>query len=474
MSDSRTVPADTSTEALGGPATETAATGPTAETAATGPTSTGGAGGLRARLLAGFGDPVLRILATATMVSTLGRGVFFTLTVLYFTTVVGLSAGQVAVVLSVASGVGVGTSLLGGQLADRLSARYLLVVLTVAEGVALVAYTAATSFAAVLALACVVTGAGSASHSVRSAIIARAFDGAARVGARAVLRTVTNVGIALGSAGGGLALLAGTGTAYRVTMVAAGVAYVLSALPLPRLPRRVDAPPRGAAPRRSGGRAAEAAAVPGRSPFRDARYLLLTVLSGAFSMQFALAEVGLPLWVSDHTVAPTVVVAIAFILNTVIVVAFQIRLSRGTDDVGHAGRVIALAGVLMLAATVAYAGSADVGAGAAVVLVLGAMTAHSFAEVLSSAGTWGLSFELAEPARAGAYQGLFAMGYNVGAMAAPVVVTATALTHGWWGWLALGVLFLVAALGMWWIARRATGPAAPAGRRPHRRERRRR
>ena len=88
------------------------------------------------------------------------------------------------------------------------------------------------------------------------------------------------------------------------------------------------------------------------------------------------------------------------------------------------------------------------------VLVVAAL-AHAFAEVLSQAGGWGLSFELADPLRAGAYQGVFSMGYSVGALAAPLVVNATAIEHGLSGWAMLAVIFLGSGLGTWWIARRA-------------------
>ncbi|WP_226925213.1 MFS transporter [Georgenia thermotolerans] len=436
------------------PSTDADLAGTGAGEAAVGQAAAAGAGqdtadgpGLRAALTRGLGDPVLRVLMAATAVSTLGRGVFFTLTVLYFTSIVGLSAAQVALILAASSGVGVVTSLLGGHLADRVSARALCLVLTLTQGAAVVAYTAATTFAVALTLACLAAGASSAEHSARSAIIARAFDGGARVGARAVLRTVTNIGIAVGSALAGAALVLDTAPAYRVTMALAGATYLFGAFLFRRLPARVDAPRREAT--------AEAAVPAGRSPFRDPRYLLLTALSGLFGMQFALAEVGLPLWVSEHTSAPTVVVSAALVLNTVIVIAFQIPLSRGTEDPAYAGRMMVLAGLLMLAACLGYAASGAVGAVLAVAVVLLAMAAHSFAEVLSSAATWGLSFELADPARAGAYQGLFAMGYNVGAMLAPVVVAATALRHGVPGWAGLGVMFLAVALGVAWIGRRA-------------------
>ena len=74
--------------------------------------------------------------------------------------------------------------------------------------------------------------------------------------------------------------------------------------------------------------------------------------------------------------------------------------------------------------------------------------------MLSQAGGWGLSFELADPAAPGAYQGVFSMAFSVGSMLAPLVVTA-ALAHGFAGWAGLAVMFLLAAFGTDAIARRA-------------------
>lgn len=96
--------------------------------------------GFLGQMRGSLADPVLRILVLATLIGRVGRGVFITVTVLYVTFVVGLSAGQTATVLGVSSAVGVGTSYLGGRLADRFSARRLLFALMAAEGLALLCY----------------------------------------------------------------------------------------------------------------------------------------------------------------------------------------------------------------------------------------------------------------------------------------------------------------------------------------------
>lgn len=403
------------------------------------------------RLVAGVADPVMRILIASGFVLTLGRGVFLALTVLYFTLIVGLSAFEVAIVLTVASGAGALASVAAGHLADRLSARRIMVVFELIAGLALIAYVLADRFVAVLAIACVYSAAQQAASSVRSAIIARAFDGEGRVNARAVLHTVTNIGIAIGSAAAAGALLVGTAQAFRVTMIVAGAVIVASAIPLLRLPKRVNAPaylPSSPGEKR-----------PGTSPYRDRRYLALTVLTGIFCLHFGLAEIGLPLWILHNTDAPIAMVSVVLILNTVIVIAFQIPLSRGTNDVRYAGKVIAISGVLMAAACFVYAASGLVSVWFAIAFLVIATLAHTFAEVLSSAGVWGLSFELADQQRAGAYQGVFGLSWSISAMVSPLVVTA-AVTNGLLGWAALAVVFLLSAFGVWWIALRASAPSS--------------
>lgn len=438
-----------------------------------------------AGIRAALADPVLRVLATSTLISTLGRGIFYTLTVLFFTHFVGLSAGEIALILGISSGVGVATSYLGGHFADILSARRMLFAFLLLEGLTMAAYPFAGDFSTALLLACVATGLNRASNATRSAVIARAFDGEHRVSTRAILRTITNLGMAVGGSIAGLALLAGTVEAYRGLMIAAGAVYVVSALQMLRLPaHRVDAPPRERRARlavdadtaaiaahevATARQSAAAAAASANSPFRDRRYLALTALAGVFGMQFALGEIGVPLWIAHNTAAPDVLVSVVLVINTAIVVALQIPLSRGTDDIRKAGRSVLVAGALMLLACALYAlsagpdatgGSVGVGVGLAVALIVGGTLFHTFAEILSQAGTWGLSFELAAPERAGAYQGMFGMGFSLGTMLAPLVINATALQLGTLGWAILAALFAVSGIGIWLIARRAAAGSA--------------
>lgn len=410
---------------------------------------------------AALADPVLRILTFSTFVATLGRGVFLAVTVLYFARFIGLSAIEISIVFAISALVGAGAGALAGQLSDVFSARRVHLVSVLATGVVLAAYAFASDFWSVLVIASLESAAFGGLHASQSAIIARAFDGPHRVGTRAILRTVTNIGIAVGSGLAAIALAIDTVEAYRTVIVIAAAFFLLSSLFLLRLPASVDAKHVDAEGNERKLTRAESRA---HSPWRDPRYLAMTALNGIFGIQFALQEMGIPLWIADHTVAPEATVSLLLVLNTLIVIALQVPLSRGTHELRRAGIVIAIAGGLMIVACLLYAGAGIAGVVLpfAVTLLVGGAIAGAFAEVLQQAGSWGLGFELADPVRAGAYQGVFGMGFSLGGMVAPFIVTATILTMGVPGWFVLAGIFVLAAAGLTAIALTSARQVLPA------------
>lgn len=420
-------------------------------------------------------DPVLRILALTTIVATLGRGVFLTLATLYMSLVVGLPAGQIALVFGVGAVVAIVFALIGGHLADRISARRIALVALVVGSLALVGYAFVTSLVPVLVLVCIENAAISVGQSARSAILGRAFSGGEAVHARSVLRTLTNVGIGIGSGVASIPLAFGTPFAYRLAFVIAAVVVTIGQLPLIRLPARVDAPglakAEPSAEDASSGRLsrAEFAAL---SPWRDPRYLVFALLSGVLAVQFMIQEVGAPLWISQQTAAPPATLSAVLIVNTIVVIIFTVPLSRGTHDLRVAARVTLIGGGLLVVTCLAYALAAGLPPVWAVVILVTAALVGGFAEVLSQAGGWGLSFEMANPVRMGSYQGIYGTSYALGSAVGPALIAATAIAWGMPGWLLLAGMFLVAAVGtavIAWHALRwpgrahAVSAAEPAG-----------
>lgn len=429
-------------------------------------------------------DPVLKILATSTFFSTLGRGVFLTLTTLYLGFVVKLNPGQIALVFGAASVTAIVFSLVGGHLSDRVSARRMTAIFMLLNGATLIGYVFVHEVLLALVVACVQGATGSLGHSAQSAIMGRAFSGSSGVRARAVLRTLTNIGIGVGSAAAAIPLVFGTADAYRFSFVIAALVVTLAQLSLLRLPAGVDAPmARGLEPdvvlgdppideqlpmAETAEESAEEARTRRRSvlrahsPWRDARYLLLSVLSAAFAVQFTIQEVGMPLWVARDTTAPPAIISVLLILNTVVVVVLTVPLSRNTHRFRTAGWVTLLAGVLLAVACGAYAVADGAPTFWACVALVVASVIAAVAEVLSLAGIWGLSFELADPVTVGSYQGVFGTSYGLGTAVGPAFIAATAIAWGSPGWALVGLLFVVAGGGVAVLAFRAARHQLPS------------
>lgn len=386
-------------------------------------------------------DPVARALTLSTMSSALSRGVFFSVSVLFFTRVAGLTPTTVGFGLAIAGAVAVAASLGAGYLAGLVGARRVLLFSTVGQGLALLAYLMVSTPATFVGVACAAVGQQAMQRTALTTMIAQSFTGPERVDVRARLRVVMNCFIGAGTALAAVVLAIGTKPAYLLAMASTAAPLFVSALSL----RRV-APPSPAGPPRVKRRR--------RSPLRDRTYLAATALNAVMTMQFGMLTVGVPLWIAGWTTAPAVTVAALLALNTVIVSLLQVWAARGARDLPAAGRSVAGAGALLAVACALYAAATSGGIAVVVVVLVLAAVAHSLAEVVSEAGSWTLAFELADPDNAGAYQGVSQTGAALGSMLAPLVVTATAIEHGRAGWVVLAVLFLAAGLGTRELARR--------------------
>ncbi|WP_168929722.1 MFS transporter [Nocardioides sp. GY 10127] len=425
-----------------------------------------------ARLLAGplhrlmpglVGEPVERALSLATASWALANGLFYSVSALYFTQVVGLSAATVGWGLSVAGGVGVLCSLAGGRLADRVPADRILQAAGVVQALALLAYAAADGPWSFVLIACLVSGARSVQGSAKQALLAQWFTGRDRVAVRARMHVVTNVAIGLGTVLAGGALLVGTPAAYRATILLVGALALLAVAPLVGLRRRE--------PRLLGvlgGRAADVpaeapAARRGPSPLRDRTYLAVVLLTSLMALQFGLQSVVVPLWIAERTSAPHVMVSAVLVVNTVLVALTQVRVSAGTEDVRVSARAVRRAGWLLLAACLVFplSGIGDLPVTAVVAVLLLAAVIATLGEVWGEAGAWGLTFELADPRAAGAYQGVSQTGYALASMLAPGLLTSVVLGHGAPGWAVVGLGFALAGSAAVVLADRA----APRARR---------
>ncbi|MEU8298274.1 MFS transporter [Micromonospora sp. NPDC048909] len=370
-----------------------------------------------------------RILTLGTLVKTVGRGLWLVASALFLTRSVGLSAAEVGAGLTVSALVGVLASAPTGYLADRVGPRGTQIGALVAASMLTAGLVAVRSFPAFLLVGAATALADAADRGARGALIAGAIPADQRVRTRAYLRATTNVGISVGAVLAGFAIAADTRAAYVALVLTAAAASLAAAAVLTRLP----AVPPVAAP----------AHGPRLVALRDRPFLAFTVLDGLMSMHFGLLNIALPLWIAGHTRAPAWAISGVMLVNTVMVVLFQVRAARGTENVTGAARASRRAGVAIAAACVLFAVSGGLPTVAAVGLLGCGALVHVVGELWHSAAGWGISFGLAPEEAQGQYQGAYSMGYELGKMLAPVVVTSLAIGWGVPGWLLLGGLFLL-------------------------------
>jgi MFS family permease len=383
-------------------------------------------------------DPVIRRLAAITLVNTLGNGLFMALGALYFTRILGFGAARVGLGLTAAGLCGVLIGVPAGRVADRWGTKPVLVALVALEAVGTACYPLVGNFTAFVLLACAVTAADRGSATVRNALYAEVLPADRRVAGRAYLRVVTNVGIGVGTGLAALALQADSRSAYTAAILADGatfavvtVMYVL--LPTPGRPPQDPAAPAG---RRTG------------SALRNRSYLAVAALSGLLGLQFAVIEVGVPLWIVQHTDAPRVMVSACLIVNTVLVVALQVRATRGTEEPAAAARIFRRGGLLVTVSCLAFACAHGLPGWLAVLVLLAGAVLQALGEVLGQAAGWALGYDLAEEGAHGEYQGVFNTGFSAAMMLGPALVTSAVIAHGPVGWLALAALFAAASLAM--------------------------
>jgi hypothetical protein len=87
--------------------------------------------------------------------------------------------------------------------------------------------------------------------------------------------------------------------------------------------------------------------------------------------------------------------------------------------------------------------------------------------VRQAAGSWGIAFDLAPDHAQGQYQGMHAMGADIGKMFAPAIFTWLVLDHGGPGWIVLAVGFAVLGVAMpavvsWGLRMRSGSAPEPA------------
>lgn len=380
--------------------------------------------------------PTARALVFSSLAASTSRGLFITVSVIFFTRSVGLSAGQVGLGLTVAAVVGLIAGVPAGHLADRVGPRRVMVVFGVLRAGLMLGYLAVHGFTGFVLVAAGVQLLESGAGAANGALIAGSVPAEQRVRTRAMLRSVINVGWGVGALVAGVALKYDARPAYVAILVVCAALALLASLLVLRVP------PVAPQPRRPSG--------PALIVLRDRPYLALAALNGVLCVHYGMLNVAVPLWVVERTNAPAWIVAMLGLLNATVVVLFQIRASRGTATAEGAAVAQRTSGLLLLGACVLYSLAAGRSAWLAAVVLVAAALVHVLGELRQAAGSWGISFDLAPERSQGQYQGMYGTGFALAGVVAPALLATVVVGWGWPGWLLFGLIFA------------ASGAAVPA------------
>lgn len=390
-------------------------------------------------------DPLIRAMSYQSVLSAFGQGVFLTGSAVFFTRIVGLSATQVGLGLTIGMAAVFFVSVPLGRLADRVGTRLSWILGSVLEVAMFVAWFTVSGFWGYVAVTIAMEVVTTWSMAGRNAYRLEVFPRDQRVRSNAYMRAARNVGYTLGALAGGIALAIGDPVVIRAVPLFSAVVLVVNVVFIARLPE-VGRP--AAAADADGSDAAAGDTGRRRGALRNRGFLLMSVFDGVLGTRQVLLNTVIPLWLVEDTNAPRVLLAWLFGTNTVLAVALQVAAARGVTDIRTALRaeyraaacfVISCAIILVTDHTVLWL---------TIPLVWLAHVTVTGAELFNSAGEWGLVSELSDSRRRGEYQGVQNLGYTLGTVWAPAAYTFLATHWHTKGWLLIAAIIVVAAVAI--------------------------
>lgn len=389
--------------------------------------------GLRARLPA---TPGTRRLVVASLVDSLGTGLFLVGSALFFTRALRLSTAEVGVGLSLAGVAGALAMIPVGLLADRISGKRTIVALYLWRGCCFTAYPFARQPAVFFTLAFLIGAAEWSGGPVIQGIVGVLEGSDARVRTMAMIFSVRNVGFSVGAVLATVVLATRNLYAFSGLVFADAATFFVAAALLARLPAATNKAGRG-----------QRRTVKRQGPrVRDPRFLVLSALNGVLFLHTVLLSVGLPLWIATRTTAPPAIIGAIVVLNTIMVIFLQVPLSRGSSGLRSAAHRQNWAGCCLAACCLMIALTTGAGSALSAILAIAAAVALTLGEIWQGVGAWRLSYALAPTDQRTYYLAVYELGKTAASAVGPALITWAVIGNRAVGWASLGAIFVMTGL----------------------------
>lgn len=407
--------------------------------------------------------PLSQRLALQSLLFATGEGTFLTGSAVFFTQVVGLSAAQVGLGLTIAGVVSFVVAYPAGRVVDLLGPKRMWSVAAIIGALMFGLWPFMSGFAPYLLMVVLFEIVNNAGMAGRNAYVLDVMPESERVETQAYMYSSLNVGFTLGAIIGGIALAFDNLTVMRWLPMVTLAIGALNAYWIARLPRAShDLRVAGRVRKADRDPEAKRERIPGKGPLHNVGWMLLNLFNGTMFTNQVLLNVVIPLWLVEETDSPHWLLAWLFGTNTVLCIFLPAYTARGVRTVDHAIRAVWIsAGFFVLSCLITMVTHSTVGLVTIVLVWLGHV-AVTGAELANSAGAFAFEALLMDPRRRGEYGGVAEVFGTLGGRWAPAAFTFLALSWSGPGWLIIAAVVVIAAVG--------TGPAAHAAERFMQRE----
>jgi len=384
-------------------------------------------------------SPLAGRLSVQSLLFALGDGTFMTGSAVFFTQIVGLSAAQVGLGLTLAGIAAFLAAFPMGKLVDRFGPKKMWAVSAIGQAAMFAVWPFIDDFQGYVLMAVgmeVIGALGGAAHGAYTIDVLPPDE---RVRSRAYMYSALNVGFTLGSLIGGIALAFESNNLLHALPWFTAAVFLVNAGAISRLPR---------APHDDRTPEDRKIKVPGPGPLRNIGWLLTTFFTGVFWTNQVLLNIVIPLWLVQQTDAPRVLLAFLFGTNTVMCIFLPMVASRGVEDVPTALKAVRISSTFFVVSCLITLATHDTVGWTTIALVwLGHVTVTG-AELYLSAASWAFEAELMDPRQRGAYQGAAHLSGTLGKVWAPALYTFLAMHWGASGWLVIAGIVVLATVAI--------------------------